>query len=62
MALCKSHALRGGYADVVLDERCAAGYNMLILPVKRMLKLLYPTLIKVDENLAKVQACHVIIL
>uniref|UniRef100_A0A1D1XLC4 Protein transport protein Sec24-like At3g07100 n=1 Tax=Anthurium amnicola TaxID=1678845 RepID=A0A1D1XLC4_9ARAE len=53
LALCKSLALRGGYADVLLDERCAAGYSMMILPVRRMLKLLYPSLIKVDEILIK---------
>ncbi|KAK1259782.1 Protein transport protein Sec24-like [Acorus gramineus] len=54
LALCKSLPLRGGYADVQLDERCAAGYNMIILPIKGLVKLLYPSLIRVDESLAKV--------
>ncbi|XP_060195589.1 protein transport protein SEC24 A [Lycium barbarum] len=53
LALCKSTALRGGYADVQLDERCVAGYTMMALPVKRLLKLLYPKLIRIDEYLLK---------
>ncbi|KAF3628095.1 Protein transport protein-like [Capsicum annuum] len=53
LALCKSTALRGGYADAQLDERCAAGYTMMALPVKRLLKLLYPKLIRIDEYLLK---------
>ncbi|KAG0466602.1 hypothetical protein HPP92_018182 [Vanilla planifolia] len=47
--LNKSVALRGGFADVSLDERCAAGYNMMILPVKGLLQLLYPCLFRADE-------------
>lgn len=54
LSLCRSTALRGGYADVPLDERCAAGYNIMILPIGRMLKLLYPSLLRIDENLLKV--------
>jgi len=54
LSLCKSIALRGGYADAPLDERCAAGYSMMILPVSRLLKLLYPSLLRVDEYLIKV--------
>lgn len=53
LSLCKSVALRGGHADASLDERCAAGYNMMILPVRRLLKFLYPTLLRVDEYLTK---------
>ncbi|XP_059297157.1 protein transport protein SEC24 A-like isoform X2 [Lycium ferocissimum] len=53
LALCKSIALRGGYADAQPDERCAAGYTMMALPVKKMLKLLYPQLIRIDEYLLK---------
>ncbi|KAL5735789.1 hypothetical protein ACOSQ2_030577 [Xanthoceras sorbifolium] len=53
LALCKSTPLRGGYADAQLDERCAAGYTMMALPVKKLLKLLYPSLIRVDEYLLK---------
>ncbi|VAH24358.1 unnamed protein product [Triticum turgidum subsp. durum] len=37
LALCKSLALRGGYADVSLDERWAAGFSMMILPARRLL-------------------------
>lgn len=54
LALYKSTPLRGGYADAALDERCAAGYTMMTLPVKKLLKLLYPSLIRVDEYLLKV--------
>lgn len=55
LAICKSTPIRGGYADVTLDERCAAGYTMMALPVKKLLKLLYPCLIRVDEHLLKVK-------
>ncbi|THU63035.1 hypothetical protein C4D60_Mb01t11480 [Musa balbisiana] len=53
LSLCKSVALRGGYADALLDERCAAGYNMMILPISGMLKLIYPGLFRIDESLLK---------
>ncbi|KAH7528336.1 protein transport protein SEC24 A [Ziziphus jujuba] len=53
LALYKSTPLRGGYADAALDERCAAGYTMMTLPVKKLLKLLYPCLIRLDEHLLK---------
>ncbi|XP_052169871.1 protein transport protein Sec24-like At3g07100 [Diospyros lotus] len=53
LALCKSMPLRGGYADVQLDERCAAGHTMMAIPVKRLLKLLYPHLVRVDGFLIK---------
>ncbi|KAG5237644.1 protein transport protein [Salix suchowensis] len=56
LALCKSVALRGGYADVQLDDRCAAGFTMMALPVKKMLKLLYPSLVRADEYLLKPSA------
>ncbi len=55
LALCKSTPLLGGHADVQLDERCAAGFTMMALPVKKLLKLLYPTLIRVDDYLLKVK-------
>lgn len=51
LALYKSTPLRGGYADAQLDERCAAGFTMMALPVKKLLKLLYPNLIRIDECL-----------
>ncbi|KAK4745782.1 hypothetical protein SAY87_012094 [Trapa incisa] len=53
LALCKSTALRGSYADASLDERSAAGFTMMALPVKTLLKLLYPRLLRVDEFLVK---------
>lgn len=58
LALCKSTPIRGGYADALLDERCAAGYTMMALPVKKLLKLLYPSLLRVDEYLLKVTDQH----
>lgn len=57
LALCKSTPLRGGYADAQLDERCAVGSTMMTLPVKSLLKFLYPSLIRVDEVLLKVFLC-----
>lgn len=54
LALCKSIPLRGGFADAQLDERCAAGFTMMALPVKKLLNLLYPNLVRVDESLVKV--------
>uniref|UniRef100_A0ACD5UW50 Uncharacterized protein n=1 Tax=Avena sativa TaxID=4498 RepID=A0ACD5UW50_AVESA len=51
LAICKSLALRGGYADVSLDERCAAGFSMMILPAKRLLNFIYPSLYRLDEVL-----------
>lgn len=56
LALCKSSPLRGGYPDVQLDERCAAGSTVMTLPVKSLLKLLYPSLIRADELLLKASA------
>lgn len=53
LALCKSLALRGGFADAHIDERSAAGFNMMIIPIKRLLKLLYPSLGRLDEFLLK---------
>lgn len=53
MCLSKSAALRGGFADASLDERCAAGYSMMILPIRRLLKLLYPSLYRADEIIMK---------
>ncbi|KAL8530463.1 hypothetical protein ACS0TY_007489 [Phlomoides rotata] len=56
LSLCKSTPLRGGPADVQLDERCAAAYTMMALPVKSLLKLLYPNLLRVDDFLVKVSS------
>lgn len=54
LAICKSLALRGGYADVSLDERCAAGNTMMVLPIASTLQLVYPALYRMDELLTKV--------
>ncbi|KAI4979657.1 hypothetical protein ZWY2020_016410 [Hordeum vulgare] len=51
LVLCKSLALRDGYADVSLDERCAAGFSMMILPARRLLNFIYPSLYRLDEVL-----------
>ncbi|KAF5463266.1 hypothetical protein F2P56_019190 [Juglans regia] len=53
LAICRSKPLRGGYADAPLDERCSAGYTMMSLPVKKLLKLLYPRLVRLDEYILK---------
>ncbi|KAK7284452.1 hypothetical protein RJT34_19198 [Clitoria ternatea] len=53
LALCRSTALRGGYGDVPLDERCTSGHIMMTVSIKRLLKLLYPSLIRLDEYLLK---------
>ncbi|XVE50786.1 hypothetical protein DITRI_Ditri01bG0190800 [Diplodiscus trichospermus] len=56
LAICKSVPLKGGYADAQLDERCSAGFTMMALPVKKLLKLLYPSLIRIDDYLSKPSA------
>ncbi|XVF77273.1 hypothetical protein PTKIN_Ptkin14bG0030000 [Pterospermum kingtungense] len=56
LALSKSVPLKGGYADAMLDERCAAGFTVMALPVKKLLKLLYPSLIRIDEYILKPSA------
>ncbi|KAF7120196.1 hypothetical protein RHSIM_Rhsim13G0029400 [Rhododendron simsii] len=56
LALCKSIPLRGGYADAQLDERCAAGHIMMTLPVRNLLQLLYPNLVRIDEVLMKAKS------
>ncbi|KAI8522966.1 hypothetical protein RHMOL_Rhmol13G0038300 [Rhododendron molle] len=56
LALCKSIPLRGGYADAQLDERCAAGHTMMTLPVRNLLQLLYPNLVRIDEVLVKAKS------
>ncbi|CAN6921979.1 unnamed protein product [Brassica oleracea] len=58
LAICKSTPLHGGPADASLDERSAAGFTMMALPVKKLLKLLYPSVFRVDEWLLKPSADH----
>lgn len=58
LALCKSTPLRGGHADAQLDERCAVGSTLMTLPVKHLVKFLYPSLMRVDEFIVKVILSH----
>ncbi|GMH08942.1 hypothetical protein Nepgr_010782 [Nepenthes gracilis] len=53
LAICKSTPHRGGYADAQLDDRCAVGSTMMTLPVKKLLKLLYPSLVRIDAYVLK---------
>ncbi|KAJ3670278.1 hypothetical protein LUZ60_010602 [Juncus effusus] len=53
LALVKSSVLRGGYAEVALDERCAAGYAFMVLPIGSLLRLIYPGLYRLDDVLIK---------
>ncbi|XP_047330207.1 protein transport protein Sec24-like At3g07100 [Impatiens glandulifera] len=58
LAWYKSIPLRGGYVDVQLDERCATGHTMMTMPVRNLLKMLYPDLIRIDEYLVKSSSPH----
>ena len=62
LSLCKTLALCGGYVEASPDDCCAAGYSMMILPVGGMLKLLYPTLVRIDEILLEVINLYLIFL
>jgi protein transport protein SEC24 len=54
LAINKSLAIRGGFNDVSADERSAAGFEMQIMPISRLLKFLYPSLYRVDDFLYQV--------
>ncbi|MCL7045120.1 hypothetical protein MKW94_012968 [Papaver nudicaule] len=56
LTLCKSLALRGVHIDAQLDDRCAAGYTIMTLPIKKLLKYLYPSLYRIDEYILKASA------
>ncbi|KAI3968188.1 hypothetical protein MKX01_018491 [Papaver californicum] len=56
LALCRSLALRGVHIDAQLDDRCAAGYTIMTLPIEKLLKFLYPSLIRIDEYILKASA------
>ncbi|KAI3838054.1 hypothetical protein MKW98_009005 [Papaver atlanticum] len=56
LTLCRSLALRGVNIDAQLDDRCAAGYTIMTLPIKKLLKFLYPSLIRIDEYILKASA------
>ena len=54
LGIIKSVALRGGFGDCSPDKRSAMGFEMMTMSVSRLLKLLYPTLLRVDEYLMQV--------
>ncbi|KAL5729064.1 Protein transport protein Sec24A [Ranunculus cassubicifolius] len=56
LAIYKSVPLRGGHADVQLDERCATGFTMMTMSGKRLLKFLYPNFSRIDDYLLKASA------
>ncbi|KAG6540868.1 hypothetical protein Mapa_017742 [Marchantia paleacea] len=49
LAINKSLALRGGFNEVQADERSAAAFEMMIMPVSRLLNLLYPSLYRIED-------------
>jgi protein transport protein SEC24 len=51
LGIIKSLALRGGFGDCTPDERSAMGYEIMTMSIPRLLKLLYPTLLRMDEYL-----------
>jgi protein transport protein SEC24 len=51
LGILKNLALRGGFGDCTPDERSAMGYEMMTMSIPRKLKLLYPTLLRMDEYL-----------
>lgn len=54
LAILKSLALRGGFGDCTPDERSAMGFEIMTMSIPRLLKLLYPSLIRLDEYLIQV--------
>jgi len=54
LGIIKSLALRGGFGDCTPDERSAMGFEMMTMSIPRLLKLLYPTLLRLDEYLMQV--------
>eukprot|EP00271_Cylindrocystis_brebissonii_P021942 TRINITY_DN8176_c0_g1_i1.p1 TRINITY_DN8176_c0_g1~~TRINITY_DN8176_c0_g1_i1.p1 ORF type:complete len:1122 (-),score=208.46 TRINITY_DN8176_c0_g1_i1:465-3830(-) len=48
LGLCKSPALRGGFQEMSADQRSWAMFEMMSMPVTRMLRLLYPLLMRLD--------------
>eukprot|EP00850_Spirogloea_muscicola_P012019 SM000076S21840 [mRNA] locus=s76:425143:430115:- [translate_table: standard] len=49
LALCKTPVLRGGFQEVLIDERSAALFEMMNMPVHRLLKYLYPSFMRIDD-------------
>lgn len=54
LAINKNLALRGGYGDCTADDRSAMGFEIMTMSVSRLLKLLYPSLVRLDEYLIQV--------
>lgn len=57
LGIIKNLALRGGFGDCTPDERSAMGYEIMTMSIPRLLKLLYPTLLRLDEYLIQVIFC-----
>ncbi|KAL2613081.1 hypothetical protein R1flu_024773 [Riccia fluitans] len=53
LAINKSLALRGGFHEVSVDERSAAAFEMMTMPVTRLQRYLYPSLYRIDDYLYK---------
>ncbi|KAG0585748.1 hypothetical protein KC19_2G035200 [Ceratodon purpureus] len=51
LGILKNVALRGGFGDCSPDERSAMGFELMTMSIPRLLKLLYPSLLRLDEYL-----------
>lgn len=51
LAIIKNMALRGGFGDCSPDQRSAMGFQIMTMSIPRLLRLLYPSLIRLDEYL-----------
>lgn len=54
LAIIKNMALRGGFGDCSPDQRSAMGFQIMTMSIPRLLRLLYPSLIRLDEYLLQV--------
>ena len=57
LGIIKNLALRGGFGDCSPDERSAMGFELMTMSIPRLLKLLYPSLLRLDEYLIQVIFC-----
>jgi protein transport protein SEC24 len=57
LGILKNVALRGGFGDCSPDERSAMGFELMTMSIPRLLKLLYPSLLRLDEYLIQVIPC-----
>lgn len=53
LSLYKCIPLRGGYGGAKLDERLSASFEMMVMPIPRLLTYLYPTMFRLDDSLNK---------